>query len=610
MDVQYKPVAGPSAQDFALKEVVVDQAPGTEISEGAPMLLHGAPKSSAPHNIAVEKREKGILPGLLLKEADGSQVENMHKKLASGPIKFSVPSHDHSGNSVPLTVTCNLKKPSSCMGSPSITVTVENPLGETVETEALGGFWVTGDNGAGETHCILDFREQRMMDYQLKSKDPASASMEDDADYQVEKSTLRVADYIMDGVTHLEKASHDDGYYNTHDAVLPGGMTIPTALLECDFDEWNSNSEAAKMLVRSIGGGLCHASKNPELDLRTMLHLLGAIGVGSAGFILGDEAAALAQRLCGFDATSFLGTSSDNPTLEKAKYAGLVASLVTYFGAETTKDALGVSSQFVTDPKEKRAITAKMWALETFGAQIVTMLVVAGSIMAGDYAVTGNTDASNPPKLFMDLLIPQTVAMGVGSAIQSWLISNKGFSPAKAWLFFAAWRLMVFRGMALGVQSATTALFTDKQVTGATAASIVIANVVNEFVMDLINGTSYLAGKYKTTDGTEEQLMAYAKQQELPVNKLNAFRLGVSQSIDMAPKSLWGAFTKYCLNRSPDSTISKVATTPFVSALFGVPDDEFLRLQAMQKDLQSRKTEASAETRLEAKENEADVVTP
>ncbi len=128
--------------------------------------------------------------------------------------------------------------------------------------------------------------------------------------------------------------------------------------------------------------------------------------------------------------------------------------------------------------------------------------------MAGDYAVTGNTDASNPPKLFMDLLIPQTVAMGVGSAIQSWLISNKGFSPAKAWLFFAAWRLMVFRGMALGVQSATTALFTDKQVTGATAASIVIANVVNEFVMDLINGTSYLAGKYKTTDGTEEQLMA------------------------------------------------------------------------------------------------------
>ena len=51
MDVQYKPVAGPSAQDFALKEVVVDQAPGTEISEGAPMLLHGAPKqfSSSQH---------------------------------------------------------------------------------------------------------------------------------------------------------------------------------------------------------------------------------------------------------------------------------------------------------------------------------------------------------------------------------------------------------------------------------------------------------------------------------------------------------------------------------------------------------------------------------
>ncbi len=186
----------------------------------------------------------------------------------------------------------------------------------------------------------------------------------------------------MDGVTHLEKASHDDGYYNTHDAVLPDGITIPTALIECDFEEWNSKPEALKMLVRSIGGSLCHASKNPKADARTMLHLLTAIGVGSAGFIAGDELAAVMQTSLGYPSKSFLGTPSDNPTLEKAKYAGLVASLVTYFGAETTKDALGVSSQFVTDPKEKSAITWKMWALETFGAQVLTMLVVAGSINA------------------------------------------------------------------------------------------------------------------------------------------------------------------------------------------------------------------------------------
>ena len=455
----------------------------------------------------------------------------------------------------------------------------------------------------------------------------SSTTGDEEVNYQVEESRMRVGDYTVEGVTHLEKASHDDGIYKTHDAVLHGGMTIPTALVECNFDEWNSQPEALKMLARSVGGALCHASKNPEFDTRTMMHLLAAIGVGSAGFIVGDELAAVAQRACGFEARSFLGTSSDNPILEKAKYAGLVASLVTYFTAETTKDAMGISSQFVTDPKEKKMIALKMWSLETLGAQILTMLVVGGSMMLGDYLASGNTDASNPPKLMMDLLIPQTVAMGIGSAIQSYLISNKGMSPAKAWLFFAAWRLVVFRGMALGVQLGTTALFTDKFThknateattalftgnnltdvtaatpastasTASTAASIVIANVVNEFVMDLINGTSYLAGKYKTSDGAEEQIMAYAKEKDIDVNKINACRLWLSQSIDTAPKSLWGKVTQFFLNRNPDSTISKAMTTPFMSSLFTTPgneaDTDFLQLQDMQKNLQSRKAEAA-----------------
>ncbi len=168
MDVKCSPTLGLPAQDFALKEVVVDSnnpAAGTGTSESDAMLLRGAPTDSDPHKIAVEKRKKGILPGLRLKKLDGSQVENMSEKLKSGPISFSVQSEDQAGNKVPLTVTCELKQPDSgcCLykGSPSLSVTVKNASGVTVETDAIGGFWVTGENNdENETHCVLDFREQ------------------------------------------------------------------------------------------------------------------------------------------------------------------------------------------------------------------------------------------------------------------------------------------------------------------------------------------------------------------------------------------------------------------------------------------------------------------
>ncbi|USE37697.1 hypothetical protein [Endozoicomonas sp. SCSIO W0465] len=548
----------------------------------------------------------------------------MAKRLKAGPVSFIIQSKDNSvdfdnrpdNNHHVLMITCSLNRPKPgcfiCRNDNDIIVNVKNTSGDVYETKARGGFWVIGgqesdgqecggqesggqesggqESGAGEIHCILDFGGQRVMGYQLTESESTNAGT---VSHQVVDSTLQVTGFIIPGVTHLECADHDDGRYRTHNAVFINGEATPTALFEHNFEQWNSHSQACKMLCRSIGGALSHASKNPEFDLRTFLHAFVATCIGAGSILGGDEAAAAIQTTLGFPSTSVLGTPSDNPLLERFKYAGTFISLASFFGFQTTKNALGVSSQFVVNPSEKRCITAKMWVMEVFGSQILSMLTVAASIVGGEYLVTGSTEKSNPRKLFTDLLLAQTFVLGLGAAVQSRLI-DKGVSPAKAWLFFVLFRFAVFRSAVLGVQVMTDYLFADGLKPGK-IQSIVIANVINELMITVLSGMAYLSGKSKATDGSEEQLMAYeqdiresvleseaagcldayAHDHQIAVHPLNRLRLNLSRSIDAAPKSLWSKVACYCLHRNPQGMLSRVVTSPFVSALSGQSDAEY-----------------------------------
>ncbi|USE37698.1 hypothetical protein [Endozoicomonas sp. SCSIO W0465] len=575
-----------------------------------------------PHQIAVDLRQKGTLPGMDMKERPGSTVESMAEKLKEGPVSFTIQSKisncspdvgsdfgsDIGFNDSPdiLTITCSLNgpKPGCFIGKNDneIIVKVTSTSGDTCETKVKGGFWVSvgQENESSEIYCVLDFGEQRVMDYQLTESESADAAT---ACYQVVDSTLQVNEFIIPDVTHLERARHDDGRYGTHNAVFANGAAIPAALFEHDFEQWNSYPEARKMLFRCIGGALSHASKNPEFDLRTFLHAFVATCVGSGLFLGGDEVAAAIQTASDFPSTSYLGTPSDNLLLERLKYAGVCLSLVTFFGFQTTKNALGVNSQFIVNPSEKRCITAKMWLMEVFGSQVLTMLIVASSIAGGEYLATGSTEKSNPRKLFTDLLLAHTVVLGLGAAVQSRLI-NKGVSPTKAWLFFSLFRVTLFRGAALGVQMMTDHLFADGVKPGK-IQSIVIANVINELVITVFSGIAYLSGRSKATDGSEEQLMAYeqdirepvvesgsvrcldtyAGKQQIAVHPLNRFRLNLSRSIDTAPKTLWGKVAYYCLHRDPQGMLSKVVTSPFISALSGQSDAEYCHVLKLHQAL-------------------------
>ena len=571
-----------------------------------------------PHQIAVELRQKDTLPGMDMKARPECKVVSMTEKLKEGPVSFTVQSKGYFSGSdncpensslnspAALTITCSLNKPKPgcciCRNDQAIMVTVKNTSGDVYET-ATGGYWVSGELGseASGIHCILDFGERRVMDYQL------TASADSGADsYQVVDSTLQVKEFIIPGVTHLERASHDDGRYGTHNAVFANSAAIPTALFEHDFEHWNSQPEAFRMLFRSVCGALNHASKNPELDLRTFLHTFIAVCIGSGAFLGGDELAATIQTALGFPSTSVLGTPSDNPLLERLKYVGTFFSLISFFGFQTTKNALGVRSQFIESPAEKRCVSAKMCAMEVFGCQVLSMLTIAATMAGGEYLVTGSAEKSNPRKLFTDLLLVQTFLLGLGAVVQSRLI-GKGVSPAKAWLFFVLFRLVIYRGAALGVQVMTNHLFAGGVKPGK-IQSILIASVINELMITILTGMSYLSGRSKATDGSEEQLMAYgqdirepvpdsesvncldayAHDHQISIHPLNRFRLNLSRSIDAAPKTLWGKVAYYCMHRDPDGMLSKVVTSPFISALSGQSDAEYrdvLKLhQALLKD--------------------------
>ncbi|WP_422443794.1 hypothetical protein [Endozoicomonas sp. ALB091] len=550
-----------------------------------------------PHQIAVELRQKDTLPGMEMIERSGSKVESMAEKLKEGPVSFIIQSKGQNSTPNELMITCSLNVPKPgcfiCKDDKTIMVHVKNSSGVTDAT-AMSGFWVSDDQEceAENIHCLLDFGERRVMDYRLAKS--ASGDSRPDS-YQVVDSTLQVNDFIIPAVTHLEPAIHDDGRYGTHNAVFANGAAIPAALFEHDFEHWNSPPEAYRMLFRSLGGALSHASKNPEPDLRTFLHAYITTCIGSGLFLGGDEVAAAVQTALGYPSTSFLGIPSDNPVLERFKYAGVILSLVSFFGFQSTKNALGISSQFIENPAEKRCLSVKMWVIELFGSQVLTMLTVAASIAGGEYFATGSTEQSNPRKLFTDLLLAHTVVLGLGAAVQSRLI-DKGLSPTKAWLFFVLFRLAIFRGATLGVQLMTDHLFADGVKPGK-IQSIVIASVINELVITILSGMSYLSGRSKPTDGSEEQLMAYeqdisrpvpesgsvcflgletyAHDQQISVHPLNRFRLNFSRSIDAAPKTLWGKVAYYCLHRSPVSVLSKVFTSPFISALSGQSDAEY-----------------------------------
>ncbi|WBA82047.1 hypothetical protein [Endozoicomonas sp. GU-1] len=550
-----------------------------------------------PHQIAVELRQKDTLPGIEMIERSGSKVASLAEKLKEGPVSFIIQSKGQNNIPNELTITCSLNAPKPgcfiCKDDKTIMVNVESSSGIT-EATAVGGFWVSDDQEceAESIHCLLDFGERRVMDYRLAKS--ASGDSRPDS-YQVVDSTLQVNDFIIPAVTHLETATHDDGRYGTHNAVFANRAAIPAALFEHDFEHWNSPPEACRMLFRSLGGALSHASKNPEPDLRTFLHAFTTTCIGSGLFLGGDEVAAAVQTALGYPSTSFLGTPSDNPVLERFKYAGVILSLVSFFGFQSTKNALGINSQFIENPAEKRCLSVKMWVIELFGSQVLTMLTVGASIAGGEYFATGSTEQSNPRKLFTDLLLAHTVVLGLGAAIQSRLI-DKGLSPTKAWLFFALFRLAIFRGATLGVQLMTDHLFADGVKPGK-IQSIVIASVINELVITILSGMSYLSGRSKPTDGSEEQLMAYeqdisrpvpesgsvcfleletyAHDQQISVHPLNRFRLNLSRSIDAAPKTLWGKVAYYCLHRSPLGVLSKVVTSPFISALSGQSDTEY-----------------------------------
>ncbi len=561
-----------------------------------------------PHQIAVELRQKDTLRGMEMKGRPGSKIESMAEKLKEGPVSFIIQSKDQNNTSDKLIITCFLNKPKPgcfiCRNDENIMINVKNTSCDVYQSVA-NGFWISGEeeDGTGNIHCLLDFGQRRVMDYQLATSESTGSPA---GNYQVVDSTLQVNDFIIPAVTHLERASHDGGRYGTHNAVFANGAAIPAALFEHDFDHWNSPPEAYRMLFRSLGGALSHASKNPELDLRTFLHVFITTCIGSGLILGGDEAAAAIQTARGFPSTSVIGTPSDNPVLERYKYAGITLSLASFFGFQTTKNALGVSSQFIENPAEKRCLSAKMWVMEVFGSQVLSMLTLGATIAGGEYIVTGSTEKSNPRKLFTDLLLAQTVVLGLGAGVQSRMI-DKGVSPAKTWLFFVLFRLAIFRSAALGVQVMTDHLFADGVKPGK-IQSIVIANVINELMITILSGMSYLSGRSKATDGSEEQLMAYeqdirelatesesakgldtyADDHQISVHPLNRFRLNLSRSIDAAPKTLWGKVAYYCLHRDPQGVLSQVVTSPFLSALSGQSDAEYrdvLKLhQALLKD--------------------------
>ena len=474
-----------------------------------------------PHQRATNEKHKGSLPGINLLETSStaSKIDLIKKLRDEGDtIRISLPAPKGQSDNIeyPLTITLELSQPDpGCRllkKGEHIVVTVKTASGKETKTDAIGGYWI---QSGPKVHCVLDHREQRLMDYQLtlpeKDMDPMCSKdcSGEEAPYQAEESTLQVKDFVVPNVTHLEKSAHTDGYYQTHNAVLPDGFSIPTALIEHDFEQWNSTPHAVGRLFRSIAGIISHASKNPGFDTRTICHILAAVGIGTGGFLGGDELSALIQSAAGFPAKSFLGGDITDPTMKKSLTLGFFLSLLTYFGFETTKDAMGVSTQFVSDPAEKRKIATKMALLEVFGGQVITGLVIAASTLTGQKLANGSVPGGEIAKTLINMLVPQTLGNGIATLVQSYLISEKNWPAYKAWFPFLGLRILCYRGLALGTQALTAHFFEEGGITKDKIYSILIANAVNEAVMGAMNGLSYLAGYFKSTDGSEEDLMAY-----------------------------------------------------------------------------------------------------
>ncbi len=343
-------------------------------------------ENQLPHEIATEVKKVGSLPGMTLSEQPGTNKESLLIKLQAQTdktIKLTIPASSNHNEDLkfPLKITLNLKEPAPgchlCKNDEAIIVTIRNSDGIETETKAIGGYWIESDD---KLHCIITYKEQRLMDYELSKENNENSP---DDSYQVESSTLQVTTFIVPGVTHLEAANHDNGLYETNNAVLDG-LPIPTALIEHDFTQWNSNQQARLMLLRSLGGIISHASKNPGFDLRSTVHVLAAVGIGTGGFLAGDELSAVIQTNAGFPAKSFLGGDFSDPVVKKSLTAGLFLSLTSFFGFITTKNAMGVSTQFVSDPAEKRAIACKMTAMDIVGGQIITGMIIAGAMLLGE----------------------------------------------------------------------------------------------------------------------------------------------------------------------------------------------------------------------------------
>ena len=414
-----------------------------------------------------------------------------------------------------------------------------------------------------------------------------------DLDQQtVQSGRVKVGDRILEDISHAVP-DENNALYDTYDLVSTSGEKIPAAVVAVDFDDWNSNAQGAKQLTRSIAGLLTNASKDPQFDLRTALHMATATAVTAGLFIGLDTAAGKIQEALGVPVSSFTGAEFQNAE-QKSNVLGAVGGAVTVaFILNSLKDALAIKSADALNPAEVKKIAALMFVLEVGGAQVIPGAIVAHSL--------SSEGLNSPKQAYINSIAPQMAINGLlATGIQSAMIA-KDKSPIAAFAAYQAIRCMVFRPANVLVQSLTK-VAEGGQVGKPEIESMALAQVFNEVALMSIGLTTYAAGSQKKPDGMEEQLLHYADKEGLPVNKLNRARLFVSEGVDKASSAL---AEKTGLNKvagaagavisgiakATNTAYAHIASSAFGASILNLSDADFADISAL-----TRKTNALEET--------------
>lgn len=408
----------------------------------------------------------------------------------------------------------------------------------------------------------------------------------DPTNHRIVSTRVEVAGRILDGIVGFEPEGPEGD--NTYYGITSGRhQRVYLSLIGLDFERWNSHLGAFGYGARSILGAAFNASKEQELDLRTLLHFIATIFVMSQLVNFFDEVVSPSAMVsANLPTVSYTGSSDPTPNerwyIARSTYAMLIVNII----ASAYKEMLACQISAEVDSNKQKAMARLVFTLEVLGAQFLSGLAASAWLIAGSVGHAG--------KILIDNVAPGTIGAGLGGYAQSVLLA-RGWSPLVGYAAYVAFRISCYRMMVIGSQIGTTAMFVgepyfteypppsdtqpkvDFHWRNGTHDHFLAENggnqwlpfltsiVVSQFIYEIsiLSGGlgTYLAAYFRPQDKHEEQAIRYGEDAGIQIHWLNRLRVVTAQTIDalsrligIVTQPLTSRITRY-LNQYDSTTL-------------------------------------------------------